>query len=98
MQSRFQYDPRIAIAVALGDQVHSFFNSDIGQAVIERACSEAEAINQELLEYDILNDPAGAKKLQDRFWIAIKGVKYLNDMLIGGELYERQALEGDALE
>lgn len=95
----FQYDPRISIAVALGDAAHDFFKSEIGRYVLDRSAEEAAAANEKLLIVNPHETDGLAKvhELQNRYQVAVKAIAWLNDALMAGELASREALEGTEL-
>lgn len=92
----FRYDPRISIAVALGDQAHDFFNSEIGRYVLDRSVEEADAANAELLETNPYST-SKIQELQQRYQIAIKAISWLNDAIMAGELAAQESLSGNEL-
>jgi hypothetical protein len=95
MSYRSQHDPRISIAVVLGDEAHAFFSSNIGEYVLQCCDEEMHDAKEALAECDP-EDSRKVRDLQSKIKIARKAVLWLNDILTAAEAAENNLrLEDD---
>jgi hypothetical protein len=95
---KYIHNDQEAIALALGDQAHAFFTSDVGTYVLQRAQEKIDAAKIKLINCD----PYQYQKVmqyQNEIKIAEYGIKLLNELIIAGETAERNLqLESDEKE
>jgi hypothetical protein len=98
MLYKYIHNDQEAIALALGDQAHAFFTSDVGVYVLQRAQEKIDAAKTKLINCN----PFQCQEVmqhQNEIKIAEYGIKLLNELIIAGETAERNLqLESDEKE
>ena len=98
MLYRYIHNDQEAIALALGDQAHTFFASDVGVYVLQRAQEKIDAAKTKLINCDPFKYQE-VMQYQNEIKIAEYGIKLLNELIVAGETAERNLqLESDEKE
>lgn len=89
MSYPLQFDPRLSIAVALGDAAHAFFRSDLGVALLQRAQRDMDEAKAAMVDCTVCELP----RLQNRCKIASGVIMYLQEFLEDGDNAEEELAE-----
>jgi hypothetical protein len=95
MLYKYIHNDQEAIALALGDQAHAFFTSDVGVYVLQRAQEKIDAAKTKLINCNPFQHQE-VMQYQNEIKIAEYGIKLLNELIVAGEAAERNLkLESD---
>jgi hypothetical protein len=95
MLYKYIHNDQEAIALALGDQAHAFFTSDIGVYVLQRTQEKIIAAKAKLIQCNPFQYQE-VMQYQNEIKIAEYGIKLLNELIVAGETAERNLkLESD---